>query len=50
MGNGDEKTFASREIEVVVKEDTDLLSESGVPVFKAKRNDSFFIYYGNQKR
>ena len=50
MGNGDEKTFASGEIEVVVKEDTDLLSESGVPVFKAKRNDSFFIYYGKPKK
>lgn len=50
MGNSDEKMFVSREIEVVVKEDTDLLSESGVPVFRAKRNDSFLIYYGKTKK
>ncbi|MBS4931074.1 MAG: hypothetical protein KH020_07055 [Clostridiales bacterium] len=50
MGNSDERIFASREIEVVVKEDTDLLNESGVPVFRARRDDSLFVYYGKPKK
>ncbi|MBO8464111.1 MAG: hypothetical protein IAC13_09290 [Firmicutes bacterium] len=50
MGNSDNKGILSREIEVVVKEETNLLNENGIPVFLAKRNDVFRIYYGKTKK